>query len=141
MPPGVDLDHERKLHQLLADGVSRRLIGSAHDVSAGGLAVALAKCTFTGPAPLGARVSLRDRFRPDALLFGESTGRVVVATSQREALLDLAREHAVPAEAIGTTGGAQLCIGPQQGDPWLDVSVDRLRAVWARSIPRRLEES
>jgi len=51
------------------------------------LAVALAECCFTGPAPIGVRVDLADAIRPDALLFGESTGRVLVSTSDAEALL------------------------------------------------------
>ena len=71
----------------------RALIATAHDVSDGGLAVALAECCFTGPARVGARVELSDSLRPDALVFGESTGRVIAATADAQELLALAARH------------------------------------------------
>jgi phosphoribosylformylglycinamidine synthase len=141
MPPVVDLDHERRLHGLLAAGVADGLIRSAHDVASGGLAVALAESTFTGPDVVGATIELRGGIRPDALLFGESTGRVITTTSDAEALLELARERGVPAEHVGETGGERLWVGPARGEPWIDVRIDGLRERWRRAIPRRLEES
>jgi phosphoribosylformylglycinamidine synthase len=140
LPPSVDLDHERRLHGLLAEGVARELIRNAHDVSNGGLAVALAECTFTGPAVVGAKVRLANSIRPDALLFGESTGRVLVATADAEATLELAGEHGVPASRIGETGGTHLSMGPLEGDFWLDVEAGSLRERWEQAIPRRLEQ-
>ena len=139
LPPRVDLDHESKLHRVLRDGVAAGTIVSAHDVSDGGLAVALAECTFTGPEKIGARVALGDRLRPDALLFGESTGRVIAATRDPEALLGLASAHGVPAAGIGETGGESLVIGSEGEEPWIDARVERLHQVWAAAIPRRLE--
>jgi len=140
-PPRVDLDHEQRLHELLVEGVAREWIRSAHDVSSGGLAVALAKCTFIGPQVVGAKVRLPNSIRADALLFGESTGRVIVASSDAEALLELASQHGVPAACIGESGGTRLCVGPLEGEPWLDIGVGSLRERWQRAIPRRLEQS
>jgi len=119
--------------------VAAETIASAHDVADGGLAVALAECAFSGPATVGARVTLDDSIRPDALLFGESTGRVIATTSRPDALLALAAEHEVPARRIGTTGGDALWIGATSGEAWIDSGVARLRAVWENGIPRRLE--
>ncbi|TMA27663.1 MAG: phosphoribosylformylglycinamidine synthase subunit PurL, partial [Deltaproteobacteria bacterium] len=90
VPPEVDLEHERRLADLLVEGVAAGVIASAHDVADGGLAVALAECCFTGPAQVGARVELLDALRPDALVFGESTGRVITATADAPRLLALA---------------------------------------------------
>ncbi|MEN8184930.1 MAG: phosphoribosylformylglycinamidine synthase subunit PurL, partial [Myxococcota bacterium] len=141
-PPTVDLCHEARLLRLLADGVAAGQILSAHDVSSGGLAVALAEGTFCGgPPAVGARVHLPESLRPDALLFGESTGRVVASTREPSALLAAAEEARVTAREIGRTGGERLRIGPPDGGPWIDASVEDLRAVWARAIPRRLEAS
>ncbi len=139
LPPRVDLQHERRLIELLIAGVAAGTIASAHDVADGGLAVALAECSFSGPEPIGARVSLEDSIRPDALLFGESTGRVITTTSQGDALLALAAEYEVPARRIGTTGGDGLWIGTASDEPWIDTAVAQLRAVWENGIPRRLE--
>jgi phosphoribosylformylglycinamidine synthase len=140
-PPAVDLQHERRLIDLLVAAVADGAIRSAHDIADGGLAVALAECTFTGDAIVGANVSLSEGFRPDALLFGESTGRVIAATEDPEALLALARAKGVPAHSIGTTGGDRLRIGPPTGDAWIDTPVAQLRALWEAGIPRRLEVS
>jgi phosphoribosylformylglycinamidine synthase II len=140
-PPTVDLDHEGRLVGLLVEGVRRGGIRSAHDVADGGLAVALAECGFTGPARIGAEIALPDTLRPEALLFGESTGRVVATTAEPEALLALARERGVPAQRIGETGGARLVIRTPGRGPWIDAPVERLHRLWDRAIPRRLEEA
>jgi phosphoribosylformylglycinamidine synthase len=141
MPPSVDLEAERRLHGLLARAVREGLLETAHDVADGGLAVALAECTFTAPdgRRVGARVALSDAIRPDALLFGESTGRVIAASERAEALLAAAGEAGVPARRIGRTGGERLVIGPPGGEPWIDAGVAELREIWARALPRRLE--
>jgi len=147
VPPAVDLAHELRLIELLVAAVAGGEIRSAHDVSDGGLAVALAECCFAGSAPVGARVALGDRIRLDALLFGESTGRVIAATDRVDALLARARAGGVPAQRIGVTGGDRLRIGPpasaDEGDGervwWIDRPVAELRGIWERGIPRRLE--
>jgi len=138
-PPTVDLEHERRLHGLLARLVAAGLAPSAHDVSDGGLAVALCEASFGGPRGMGARVELVDTIRPDALLFGEAPGRVLVATDRPDELLRVAREAGVPARTIGSTGGERLVIGPPKGPPWIDAPIGRLRAIWAEAIPRRME--
>jgi phosphoribosylformylglycinamidine (FGAM) synthase-like enzyme len=141
-PPRVDLEHELRLQTVLREGVAADEIETAHDVSDGGLAVALAECCFTGgePGP-GVRVALADRIRPDALLFGESTGRVIVATERPDALLARARAAGVPAARIGATGGERLVIAPDGGEPWVDAPLTELHAAWAMGLPRRLEAS
>ncbi len=147
LPPRVDLAHEKRLHGLLEQGVAGGLVKTAHDVSDGGLAVALAECGFSGPARVGASVTLGEAeaegeaLRPEALLFGESTGRVVAATSDPEGLLALARAGGVPAARIGETGGDRLEIRSASGEVWIDATVQGLEEIWRRAIPRRLEEA
>jgi phosphoribosylformylglycinamidine synthase subunit PurL len=139
-PPEVDLDHERRLAALLVDGVAAGVIVHAHDVADGGLAVALAEGCFAGPVQVGVRVELADSLRPDALVFGESTGRVITATRAAPRLLELAASRGVPARQIGTTGGDRLSIGPPGARPWIDEPVAALHALWQSAIPRRLRE-
>jgi phosphoribosylformylglycinamidine synthase len=139
LPPRVDLEHERRLHRLLARAVREGLLATAHDVSDGGFAVALAECCFLGEADVGAEVRLEAALRPDALLFGESTGRVIAATGDAAALLRAAQQEGVPAREIGRTGGARLRIAGRGAAPWIDVPVARLRAIFERALPRRLE--
>ncbi len=139
-PPGVDLEHERRLTRLLARAVAEGRLESAHDVSDGGLAVALAECCLTAPEPVGARLALGDTIRPDALLFGESTGRVVASARDPQGLVDLARQQGVPAQQVGETGGERLRIGPPAGEPWIDAAVEQLQRAWQQALPRRLQE-
>jgi phosphoribosylformylglycinamidine synthase len=139
LPPAVDLAHERRLHELLAMLVPAGLAPTAHDVSDGGLAVALCEACFGDPSGGGVRVELVDTIRTDALLFGEAPGRVLVATASPEEVLRMAREAGVPARAIGRTGGERVVIGPPGGPPWIDTVVASLQSIWAQAIPRRME--
>ena len=138
-PPVVDLAHERRLAGLLHAAIAAGLVESAHDVSRGGLAVALARCAMGGPTRMGADVTFSDSIRPDAVLFGESTGRVIVTSARVEELLAQARAARVPAARIGSTGGARLRIGPPEGSVWIDASLAELYEIWSRALPRRLE--
>ncbi len=141
MPPVVDLEQERRLHDLLVEGVARGWVRSAHDVSDGGLAVALAECCFAGPAGLrvGARVELPSVRRPEAALFGESTGRVLVATASADDLVGAARAAGLPAVRVGETGGDRLAIGAAGAPAWIDAPLAKLAEIWERALPRRLE--
>lgn len=110
--PPVDLAKERRLHQLLAQAVSRGLLESAHDCADGGLAVALAEmCILGGDVRCGARVRLDQAgLRLDQILFGEDQTRVVVACTEGHVhdVLLMARENGIEAARIGTTGGTCL---------------------------------
>ena len=143
LPPRVDLEAERRLQALLQAAVGEGILRSAHDVSDGGIGVALAECCFTGPRGLrvGADVTLPGALRTEVLLFGESTGRVVASAENATPLLALAERHGVPARAIGRTGGSALRVRREGDARSLDVPVERLHDIWSRALPRRLEES
>src|SRR5262249_43157263 len=75
--PVLDLHAERALQHLLVDLAERRLVRSAHDCSDGGLAVALAECTF-GTGGVGVEVAFdsvlelsNSAVKVSAALFGE----------------------------------------------------------------------
>jgi phosphoribosylformylglycinamidine synthase subunit PurL len=105
-PPVVDLDAERAAAGLLAAAARAGLLDAAHDVSDGGLAIALAESCLAGGH--GCRVSLPgDEF---TFLFSESAARVVVAVmpgSEAE-FAGLCAVHGVPATPLGTAGGDRL---------------------------------
>ena len=82
-PPQLDLAREHALIDLLQRAASQRLIRSAHDCSDGGLAVALAECTFDSGG-IGASVDVgSESMRDDAVFFGESASRVLVSADRR----------------------------------------------------------
>jgi phosphoribosylformylglycinamidine synthase subunit PurL len=105
-PPAVDLDAERALATVLAGAASRGLLEAAHDLSDGGLAVALAECCLAGGQ--GCAVALPgDAF---TYLFSESAARAVVAVAPgaQEEFAGLCAAAGVPASVIGVTGGSTL---------------------------------
>ncbi|MBX6381108.1 MAG: phosphoribosylformylglycinamidine synthase subunit PurL [Thermoflavifilum aggregans] len=77
--PFFDLQEELQLQQLLQQLIQARLIRSAHDVSEGGLWIALLESAMA--ARLGMQVQSDPAFRKDAFWFGESQSRVVVSVS------------------------------------------------------------
>jgi phosphoribosylformylglycinamidine synthase II len=105
-PPAVVLDAERAAASLLAAAARAGLLAAAHDVSDGGLAVALAESCLVGGH--GCRVSLPgDEF---TFLFSESAARAVVAVApgSEEQFAGLCAAHGVPATVLGTVGGTSL---------------------------------
>jgi phosphoribosylformylglycinamidine synthase len=107
-PPAVDLAAERSLAAVLADAAAGGLLTAAHDLSEGGLAVALAECCLAGD--LGCEVSLPGD--PFTMLFSESPARVV-AEMRPGAEADVAAlcaRHGVPVTELGTTGGDSLAV-------------------------------
>ncbi len=142
-PPRVDLARERALQQLMLALASHGLVQSAHDCSDGGLAVALAEsCIMDERRLIGATVhfdprstSHDPRIRPDALLFGESAGRIVLscARHQLEAVLREAKRLGVPSAVIGQVGGARLFLSP-----WIDMPVDELSGAWRSGLTNAL---
>jgi phosphoribosylformylglycinamidine synthase len=78
--PYFNLDEEFDLHQAISHLIELDAINAAHDVSDGGLFVTLSEMSF--PNELGFDIETDAEIRPDAFLFGEGQGRVVVSVSE-----------------------------------------------------------
>ncbi len=100
----------------------------AHDLSVGGLGVALARMAIV--AGVGASVSIGADL-PTAALFGERVGRVIVGVPVGGAgrLADALTESGVSGSRLGTAGGDALSLRWDGGAP-IAVSIERLRAAW-----------
>jgi len=109
-PPVIDLEREKALQELVRELIRAGLLKSAHDISEGGLAIALAECALCGER--GVEVDLTTSQRPDIALFSESQGRAVVSISSNnlDAVLTAAEKYGVPATVLGTVGGESLLI-------------------------------
>jgi phosphoribosylformylglycinamidine synthase subunit PurL len=134
-PPALDLAAEARLQRLLVDLAARRLPAAAHDLSEGGLAVALVEATLA--AGVGATVALPPEHAPLATLASESASRVLLAAAPEaaEELAALAAEAGIPATRLGTTGGDHLVV-----PGLLDLPLSRLRDAYERALPRALGE-
>jgi phosphoribosylformylglycinamidine synthase len=136
-PPWIDLRLEQAVQNCCVKAIEKGILRSAHDISDGGLAVALAECCIGGPEkPLGVRIEMREMIRGDALLFSESQSRIVVSVAEENLaeLRELAGEHHVPIRVIGTVGGARFAI-----QPLLQLPVEELRATWGAGLTSRLK--
>jgi phosphoribosylformylglycinamidine synthase len=135
-PPWIDLSVEMQVQRLCREAIREGILRSAHDVSEGGLAVALAEACIAGPGePLGAEIEMEATIRPDAWLFGESQSRIVLSLRRKHLgrVRDLARAADVPCTVLGEVRGKRLRIGGL-----IDVNAAELRRAWAEALPRRM---
>ena len=135
LPPTLDLEHEVLLQRLLLDCIRSepRLVLSAHDVSDGGLAVALAECASNESVAvkdIGAELELPpSKVSLAEQLFGEAPTRVIVTVlpSDFEQLARLAEAVGLVAHRLGISGGARLVLRAG-GSACIDVAVEALAA-------------
>jgi phosphoribosylformylglycinamidine synthase len=128
LPPRLDLAAEQALASLLQDAARDGAVTSAHDLSEGGLAQALAESAFRHD--IGVSVALPGD--PFVDLFSESAARVLVtATHERaDALVALAQQHGVPITPLGRTGGDSISV-----EGAFDVPVAEAKATWQATLP------
>jgi phosphoribosylformylglycinamidine synthase subunit PurL len=156
-PPAIDLAAEKRLIDCLVALAADSLVQSAHDISDGGLAVALAESCFAS-APdtchsersqeslrssvLGANINLSDSLAPaEYALFGERGARAIVSVSPARLarVLETARQYGVAANQIGNVVSDGSFRIQYQGNPVINGSVAALRDIWANSLERSLK--
>ena len=127
-PPAPDLHAERTLATLLATAAADGLLASAHDLSTGGLAIALAEACLRGAR--GARVALPGD--PFTALFSESAARAVISVTsgREEEFATLCAARGVPATVLGETGGDTLTV-----EATFEVPLAELRQAWEATLP------
>ena len=132
-PPPVDLPNERANGDFVRAQILASRVRACHDVSDGGVLVALAEMAMAGNT--GARVSTHPRDIPGhAFWFGEDQGRYLLAVPDGPALIRAAEALGIPAMRIGTSGGQDLTL-PDGGT----ISVAVLRAAHERFLPMWLD--
>ena len=139
LPPSLDLDYERRVQACCRRLVSEGRVESAHDVSDGGLAVALAECCLG--QGVGAMVELAATSDLLRWLFAEDPSRILVTVAENQVAeaQRIAAEYKVQAEAIGITGGRTLRVS-QPGAPLFEVPVSELRLAYETALERAVEK-
>ncbi|MDA0702551.1 MAG: phosphoribosylformylglycinamidine synthase subunit PurL [Proteobacteria bacterium] len=108
-PPPVDLDAELRNGDFTRMQILARRARACHDLSEGGLAVALAEMALAGG--IGAEIPAAPEGVPlHAWLFGEDQARYLIATKNPVAVLADAEAAGIPVVAIGRTGGEALTL-------------------------------
>jgi phosphoribosylformylglycinamidine synthase subunit PurL len=143
-PPRCDLAAEHALIDALLAAVRAGTVRSAHDISDGGLAVALAECCVADVEhAVGADVDLSSwsGLPLRALLFGEGQGRIVVSTLTPAAVIAVARERGVPARQIGMVQPRAPELRITIGDVRVAAPLTRLASAYHDAIPRAMAGS
>ena len=141
-PPTVDLLAERSLQHAVLSMIQKGLLNSAHDVSEGGLACALAESALgQKTSPMGVHVTLHDSLHPVPLLFGEAQGRIIVSCDYNiaEDILRLSKSHGVPCRKIGRVVSAKDGFRIEGRSVVLDIDLDTISELFFGSIPLLME--
>ncbi|HTW08127.1 MAG TPA: phosphoribosylformylglycinamidine synthase subunit PurL, partial [Acidimicrobiales bacterium] len=128
--PSLDLDLHARLLTLVAGLVNERLVDGIHDISAGGLGLALAEMAVKGA--IGCRAGGVDDHEQ---LFGEGPSRVLASVAPRHLLAVTARAAAahLPCREIGVGGGDSIVV-----EGLLSLSLERAREAWDCALPSAL---
>lgn len=128
---------EKKTIDIILEAIKSGLIKSAHDVSDGGLAVALAECcVMNRKKKIGAEVNLDVKFRSDFYLFSESQSRFIVTIDPEnqvefEKLINSAQ---IKFERIGKVFGKKLVI-----NDLIDLTIEEIEDAYYNSFKRLME--
>lgn len=128
--PPVDLAAERAAGEFVRAAKAEGLVGAAHDLSDGGIAVAAAEMAIAGG--LGIEILADEELSPAEWFFGEDQGRYLVACPAVDVdrLLARAVETGVRMRVVGSAGGDQVRLGDGS------IELSRLRALHESGLPR-----
>ena len=134
----INLDEERALQHLVADLIRERLISSAHDLSEGGFAIALAEGCFRTlhRNAIGAKVRVPSSMDVCRDMFGEFPSRVLVSTASgtdMDHVLDRASGAGLAGIDVGKVGGARL-VFEYEGARAIDLSIEDLEQCWRNGL-------
>ena len=145
-PPKIDLVYEKHLHYFLRKIISEKLIKSAHDISAGGLAISLAESSiFSG---LGSKTLLPESLmRIDHLLFAEGGARILISCSDDNInkIKRLANQYHQESEIllgfneIGEVTNDDKFLIMQNHKKLINLPISKLKHSFQNGIPSRMK--
>jgi phosphoribosylformylglycinamidine synthase subunit PurL len=144
--PNLDLNYEQKVQKLCLQAINRGLVSSAHDVSDGGLLIALVECCLItqGSSPtIGASIDFDLTAFQDislaAILFGETPSRIIVSVKFDNllAIEELAKEYGIVLTPLGRTCKDSFSVRVEQKEI-LNLQVDKLQQDWQDSLGKLL---
>ncbi len=133
-PPQIDLEREKNVQKVVLEAIYSGWVQSAHDLSEGGLAVALAECCISGNR--GAELAIKTDLSPLTFLFSESQSRVLlsVKVDHLEKVAQLAAAYQVPLTQLGRVGKSQVSV-TVNGELLIDAPLCKLQQTWEGAIP------
>ncbi len=133
--PKFDIEKELSLHKLILEAIEKGLLRSAHDLSEGGLAVALAESCFRGGLGVECSLTENKNLRKDEMLFGEAPSRVIISVNpaHEEELVKLCKTQNVEILKIGkiTQDKFKVSIGNKTV---VENTLEEMEKAWRNSI-------
>lgn len=129
--PSIDLNKEFSLQKTCLEAIRSDVVKSAHDLSEGGLLVAIAESCIAGGIGADLVLSLSEHRRLDDTLFGERPSRITISVSPDKIgeLEAIARSNGVDFVRLGRVGGTTLSL-----DHHDQVTVERLKSIWTEGL-------
>ena len=132
-PPKVRLDEQKRNIDFLLSAIENGLIEHSHDISDGGLAVALAECAMKSDG-IGVKIEIPQKFSDEKLfyLFSESQGRFIIGVHPQNSdeFEKLSAKMGVLCVKIGeTTNDGAIVIDENRWD------IDEIRKIYESAIP------
>ena len=132
-PPKLDMDYEKRVHEAMREIAAQGLAESAHDLSDGGLAVALAEAC-SGAIGAAIEVPSGDIFT----LFGVAPSRILVSSRDGDRVWKIAANHGVECDEIGVTMELRLQL-KHNGTILFDLATSGLKQAFETRLPRLLQ--
>ena len=127
-PPPVDLAAELRHAEFVRGLIRDGLVSAVHDVSDGGLLVALAEMAIA--SGIGAVLEAHGGLPAHGFWFGEDQARYVITARNSEPIAERAKAAGVPFARLGATGGRVLAVAGERPVP-----IDGLKAHFENWLP------
>ncbi len=137
--PEITLVKEKNLCNLVLKLIENKLVNSAHDISDGGLAIALAECCIMNrDKQIGCIITKSITTRKDFDLFSESQSRIIISAnnSNKKKIIEYAKEFDIHLEHIGKVGGNKYIM-----NEILNIDLDILDDKYFNTINKLMEEN
>jgi phosphoribosylformylglycinamidine synthase len=143
--PKIDLIKEKATLYAVLDAIRKGLVKAVHDISKGGVAVALAEMCITGK--IGAYINCSNipahDLRIDELLFSETHSRFIVETDSAsiDEFLGIMKKADIAYNVVGKVGGETLKFSYKNKEELISILVSNLKDRWLGSIPKCMGET
>jgi phosphoribosylformylglycinamidine synthase len=133
MVPHIDLELAPRIFRQLHAAIQAGLVRACHDLSEGGLAVALAEMAFAGG--VGADVTEAGGMADDVWLFSESATRFLVEVAPGDVREFQEAMSEVPCRRVGqTVRESRLCIAGADGEWVVWAGLEELKEAWQKPL-------
>ena len=137
--PEISLEDEKKLCDTVLKLIDNKLINSAHDISDGGLAVALAEaCIMNREKQTGCELNISIKGRNDIAIFSESQSRIIISCDNKseDKVIDTLKKSGIEYEIAGVVTGNRLKI-----NNFIDMAIDTINESYYNTIQKIMEAS